>query len=512
MHGWTVMGLVGLLLASLGPGQVRAQAPEGTPDDADAAAPERQVDAATESSDAAAESPPPAYGLRVAPVLEAEHDENDPALTTQPAPIALPAPRRGPRTRMPVLYAEHEVEQLPPITPSADIFSRYELRANVDRLSQQPAPRFGEGDRVAYRARFGLKTRPVHFGSASTLVYVEPQASGFWGQSSAGLQDASIGLHQAYMQLWSGNHRWETGRFELSYGDELVIGSVGWSETGRAFDGTRVHLQYEPGDPWLDLFITSVAEGSPQYTLNVGEGDHYFVGAYGGLGAWFDVPDLELDVYLLGDILAPTDDYVMSLPDDMTVVDDRDGAVRVTLGTRLKGRRGLFDYRAETGLQLGTALAQDAFVNRGVLAAQADAEVGVSSGGLRVSLEGLIATGDDPTTTDRDEGWAQLYPTGHKWLGLSDVFGGRNDIAGGVLHLSYGVVPGVTAKLDAHVYAKPQRDDGYSGSELDLYGLYDIGGGLVGRLLYGLTLPNKDAFGADALAVHYVEFQLRQRL
>lgn len=456
----------------------------------------------------------------VAPEPEAEPDPQDPALTTQPAPINLPEPRRAPRSRMPVLSAEDAPEAEPLVTLTGDAFSRYELRANVDKLDtndpplRQPAPRFREGDRVAYRARFGLASRPVQFSNSSTRLYFEPQASGYWGERSGDqLADAAIGLHQGYMDLRSGVLRLQVGRFEMGYGEELVIGSVPWNQTGRAFDGTRLRLGLGQDDAWLDLFFTAIAEGTPAYTSNVGEGDSYFMGAYAGLGGLLGQPNLEVDVYLLGDVDSPTDAFEVRDGDgNVTRVDDRDGSLRVTLGARAKGKRSIVDYRAEAGVQLGSTLRQGELVNHDVFAYQADVEVGVRVEKLRLSVEGVLASGDDPTTEDKDEGWDQLYPTGHKWLGLSDVFGARNDIAGGVFHASYPVFERLLTKLDAHFYTKPERDDAYTGAEVDAYAVYDIGGGLKGRLLYGLTLPSKDAYGDGVKPVHYLEVELRQRL
>ena len=38
-----------------------------------------------------------------------------------------------------------------------------------------------------------------------------------------------------------------------------------------------------------------------------------------------------------------------------------------------------------------------------------------------MSVEGIYASGNDPAT-EKHEGWDELYPTAHKFLGLADVF------------------------------------------------------------------------------------------
>jgi len=406
------------------------------------------------------------------------------------------------------------IDMEPALTASGSFFSRYELRSNVDTLDPPHAinPRFGEGDRAAYRARLGLTPRPVEFGDGlSTTIFFQPQASGFWGPSG-GLADAELGLHQATITLDGPRVKWETGRFEMAYGDQLVIGPVGWHQTGRSFDGTRLRWKGHQERYWIDFFVTMIEEGTPSHTRNVGEGDEYFGGMYMGLGRLLG--DLDLDAYVLVNGRPPTDRYSVTTETDgveSTTTNNRDGAARMTFGSRAAGESGDLDYRAEVGVQVGTELTEGAFASRDVMAYQADAEVGIKLADrkLRVAGEALVASGDKASSRNKNEGWNELYPTGHKFLGLTDVMGKRNDVMGGVLHLSYKATTAMTVKLDGHFYTKPERDDAYTGSEVDVAAIYAIGGGLKARLLYGLFLPNKDAYTSDAKPAHYLEAELR---
>ena len=132
-----------------------------------------------------------------------------------------------------------------------------------------------------------------------------------------------------------------------------------------------------------------------------------------------------------------------------------------------------------------------------------------------MALEGLYASGDDLSTPDESEAWNQLFPTAHKFLGLMDVFGARANAISGVLHLSAKATKALTSKLDGHVFAWPQANmagvDGYVGSEVNLIALYSLGKGLGMRALYGIFLPDKDAFPMDDPA-HYLEIELAYHL
>jgi hypothetical protein len=128
---------------------------------------------------------------------------------------------------------------------------------------------------------------------------------------------------------------------------------------------------------------------------------------------------------------------------------------------------------------------------------QANGEVGVSPvKGLRIGAGGFFASGDDGTTADKNEGWNELYPTGHKWLGLADVAGPRSNIAGAHGGVKYGGLEYLVASVDAHYFTRLETDasgvDGAMGSELDFNLIHPIGKGAVLRTMYGVFLPSED--------------------
>jgi hypothetical protein len=132
---------------------------------------------------------------------------------------------------------------------------------------------------------------------------------------------------------------------------------------------------------------------------------------------------------------------------------------------------------------------------------------------LRIALGGLYASGDDPETPDKIEAWDQLYPTAHKWLGSSDIIGGRSNVAGPLIRLSYRTPWNVQFKLDGHMFFRPEEtgaaaEDGHAANEIDAGVIYSVGKGLKLRTLYALFLPNSDIYLSDD-PVHFYELEMR---
>jgi hypothetical protein len=304
----------------------------------------------------------------------------------------------------------------------------------------------------------------------------------------------------------------------MAYGEHFVIGNVGWHQTGRAFNGGRVHLASAADSMWVDLFVTLMDEGSdalaPPPDSVIGALDYYFVGAYAGLGPM--IGKMDLDVYLLskvftgGSYVDPTIGRISTNP-----------ALNPTLGARVKGKASVVDYRLETGLQFGARKAANTNAPVNALAYQADGELGVTPvERLRFGAGGFFASGDDPTTPDVNEGWDQLFPTAHKFLGLTDIMGARSNVAGGIARATYGITPTVNAGVDAQFFARPQQTatmagllpSGYTGTELDFNLGWNIFSALNLRGMYGLFLPSAKGPFQTSKPQHYLEIQLSQAI
>ncbi len=117
----------------------------------------------------------------------------------------------------------------------------------------------GDGDVVELlRSRLRVTARP----QKETTIVVEVQDARQWGEEANTL-DGSAGqldFHQAYLKLenmFGQPFSFTVGRQELVYGSERLVGAVGWSNTGRAFDALRLHFGEESHG---ELFVAKLDE------------------------------------------------------------------------------------------------------------------------------------------------------------------------------------------------------------------------------------------------------------
>jgi hypothetical protein len=416
------------------------------------------------------------------------------------------------------------------LTVAGSIWSRYEIRENYTAHGLSHPRLHREGDYVVSRARLVLATPAVDAGDGVTVSGTfAPQAAYTWGEQGGAAtitDDPPIALYEGYFSIIGESASIQAGRFEMNYGDALVIGNLGWNESARSFNGARSSFELGGTPAFLDLFATIVTDGRAA-TGEALFGDVYFWGAYAGLGPLVS-EGLDLDLYFLGQTHGYQANITVTDPNDptATAIGEREDATELTLGGRVKGKAGMVDYRLETGIQFGKAKVEPIFTRldpdpQSKFAYQLDAELGLTPGaGFRLGVEGLVASGDDPGTSDKQEGYNELYPTGHKFLGLSDVVGPRTNVASGVLHLSYAASEALKFGLDAHYFSRlePGADgkDGSMGSEFDTNVGYAIGGGASIRGMYAIFLPNEGFWETKPNVdpeevgdpIHYFELQL----
>lgn len=247
-----------------------------------------------------------------------------------------------------------------------------------------------EGDHRAFvGSRFWLLGTVKH--EDYTFVF-QPQYARIWGQeidgltASGGLIDPEVHVHQAYMQTSLYSHlNLKLGRQELVYGDELILGAVGWSNIGRSFDALKVEI--EISNLSLDVFASKLVDRN---AVGSSTGDIDLYGIYFKMQNQFE-------------ILKESDLYVFSL-NDKSLAPRQD---IFAAGVRFTGSLYSFDQRFEAIYQ------KMASFNEG----QVDAEVGLSHEFLgRLALNYFMAT----------EHYNQMFPTAHKWLGIGDMVARRN--------------------------------------------------------------------------------------
>lgn len=522
-----------------------AQGPASAPPVDSAAVPPVQPPAALPAENV----PPPPPPVAPAPVVSVQ---------TAPPPVliapAAPPPPAAPPVAPPASAA-------PLWTPvfTGSFFTRYELRSGFDDLGLSSATarqRFLEGDSFVYRARFGMGTGLFDVGSGLKVgLQFTPQTTGTFGNLTNSPSapnttvDASMGLHEGYLRVQGKYTRLDSGRFELNYGDALVVGNLDWNEIGRSFDGVRARISSSPTSAWLDLFATMLDEGRTDFlrgasyldqSPGIGAGDVYFLGAYAALGPAI-TQGLDLDAYALVRTWSDAKNLRVAPANAMSPLYRRENAADATIGVRAKQKLGFFDYRLEAGLQAGSrpgvvpamAMPPPTKVDHvDVLAHQADLELGLSyADKFRVGVEGIYASGDDPETKDKNEGWDELYPTAHKFLGLSDAFvqngSKRTNVLSGVLHLTATPTKSLTLQVDGHLFSRIEKaastnnQDGFAGGEVDVGAVLVLGKGLKLRGTYAIFYPNtgiyKDVLPTPAVAksadpVQFAELELRYDL
>lgn len=195
----------------------------------------------------------------------------------------------------------------------------------------------------------------------------------------------------------------ELGRFVMAYGDHRLIGHLEWFDQGRTYDGIR--LAYAPERGFLDLFAVRVRETSSP------DDDLAFVGVYGGTKG-SETLDLE--------------GYALLLLDDRPAAGEvgSDDSRFVTVGARLFGARGGWDYTGEFALQAGDLRGDDllafAFAVKGGRTFEGP------SWRPRVGFEVAFASGDDDPADGESAQFQTLFPTNHAHYGYADLLGWSN--------------------------------------------------------------------------------------
>ena len=244
------------------------------------------------------------------------------------------------------------------------------------------------------------------------------------------------------------------GRQELQYGKQRMISPLGWANTRRRFDAAKIFYEHETFN--LDVFYARPVPIDLSESLNrkpdTYREEAHFYGLYWSYKA---IPRHVFDLYFLG------------LNDDGGRVNanGRIGDESVyTIGGRLAGHTGAFDYEGELAGQWGT------FAGDTVQAWGGGVDAGYtwkqSPWSPRLGVGFDYGSGDDDPT-DRTHGtFNQLFPLGHAYLGYMDLFGRQNVLATNV-NLTFKPIKKLTTRLAWHTFWNDSKKDA----------LYNAGGG-----------------------------------
>jgi len=251
-------------------------------------------------------------------------------------------------------------------------------------------------------------------------VHVQLQHSGSFGNRENGVGVAAQGtglamdsddldIHQVYTTIhWGedGNTRdLQVGRFGMAYGDETLIGTVGWDNVGRTFDGFR-YTSREAGDDFgWDLFYTNLSDDNPGVTM-VNPATSGFDNQFMGLNlTWDEVLDGGLNVF-----------YYKRNMDTGAAPGNRLN----TLGFNWNRRDEEWNYYLQYAQQSGDvsnaagANEYDGDMIRATVSYDYDED-------KSVALDYHTYSGDNNGADTSTSNWQTLYPTQHGILGLADT-------------------------------------------------------------------------------------------
>lgn len=230
-------------------------------------------------------------------------------------------------------------------------------------------------------------------------IVIQLQDVRIFGEETSTLGDFSadnLDLHQGFVDMGrfeSAATAVRIGRQEVKLGGERLVGSVGWTQQARSFDGARVRFNRDWGS--VDFIGFKTAESLAE---KVGT-DAEFVGVYATVSS---MESGALDLY----------GFYQRVREQADVD-------QATLGARFAGSGGRIDYRAEASLQVGDRGGDD--VRAFMLGGRVGFGMGPANKG-RITLWYDYLSGDDTPGDGKARVFDTMFATNHKFYGFADLF------------------------------------------------------------------------------------------
>jgi len=323
-----------------------------------------------------------------------------------------------------------------------------------------------------------------------TSVKITLQDTRQWGADNI-LTNSVVGtnttldLHEAYVNvngIFGTPVAARVGRQELAYGSQRLIGSFGWSNNGRAFDGFK--LTYANDGTTVDAFAMKPIDSGTTAT------DDALYGIYATLSQI--VPDNTIDVYLLNNITNPTDR-------------------RYTIGARVAGAMAGVDYTLEVPYQFGKTGAADQDISAWAAAITAGYTLPTPTK-IRIGAEYDYASGDDAGTASDNEAFNQLFPTNHGHFGISDIVNTWSNISAWSVNASAAVNEQLNLMVAYWNFTANETAVGASdkmGSEFDVVAKYKYNSNVGLEAGYSVFMPD-DGNAAPPLPQDNADFAYLQ--
>jgi hypothetical protein len=285
-----------------------------------------------------------------------------------------------------------------------------EFRERYEGYSGSAFKHDNTNDYDLQRIRLGMEIKPTNW----VKFYIEMQDARVFGITPAlPPYENTTDIRQAYLEVGAaeGNgFSLQGGRFDMTYGNNRLIGDSWWTNVSRSFDGFRA--VYTQGRFRIDAFATSVV------ITRQGVIDHSLAGndLYGLYATARNViPHATFDVYQFWNIRP-----------SFALENLKAGHLNEwTTGFRWVGALpDSFDYRTEMAYQLGT-LSVDK-----IRAWMGHWVIGRTFQTLplrpRLFVEFDYGSGSKNDKDGYDNTFDPIYPSTHDKLGLADQFGWRN--------------------------------------------------------------------------------------
>ncbi len=305
-----------------------------------------------------------------------------------------------------------------------------------------------------------------------------------FGEAGITTNLAATDLQEGYVQLRNlgdlnplfSNVQVRIGRWQQAYGNQRVIGSLGWANQSRSYDGAKI--MYKKGNFNVDVFAFQIDE-TASGGVNGGQGDfgindnrdtvlYGFYGQYKFGGA------------LKGNVIEP---YLVakheSTDEDVTnATRTLESETRYTWGFRAAGK-GLFggglDYTIEPNLQTGqsrytpnaasaSTVSQNVNSKDSINAWAIHAEAGYTFKNLpwtpRIGYAYSFASGDDNFDVGSQKTYKQVSPTQHAHNGYMDVTSWQN-IIDHQIHFNVKPSKKLVVDVKAHFFELDEEADNW---------------------------------------------------
>jgi hypothetical protein len=310
-----------------------------------------------------------------------------------------------------------------------------------------------------------------------------------FGDSGITSNNSQTDVQEGYVQLrnlgdinpWLSNVQLRIGRWQQGYGNHRVIGTLGWANQSRSYDGAKI--MYKKGNFWADVFawqIDETADGGVS-----GSGGDFGVDDNKDTVLWGFYSQYKFGGALKGNVIEP---YLVvkseSIDEDVTntgSVGIQSRETRYTWGLRAAGKGlfgGGFDYTIEPNYQSGTSdytplnKSQNNNAKESIDAWAIHAEAGYTFKNVpwtpRIGYAYSFASGDDGFDEGTQQTYKQVSPTQHAHNGYMDVTSWQN-IIDHQIHLNVKPTKKLVVDVKAHFFELDKEHDDW----------YHVGGTLV---------------------------------